>query len=193
MPNVKQLADTPLKLAMVAGVGMFLSTLDSGIINIAVPTLLKYFNTHISVVIWTITLYTLVLSATILLFGRLADQFGRLRVAGKAMPEFYSFGIITVIFISVYLWSEKKDEHPIIPLQLFKAMNFTSPMLGIIAFGGATAVAFILPPLYLEKLRYFQAWQVGLISFSAPLGLVFSSRISARLKGKHWLKNQLGF
>jgi len=75
-----QTSDTPLKLALITGIGMFLSTLDSGIINIAIPTLLKTFSAPITLVIWTITLYILTLSITILLFGRLADRWGRLRI-----------------------------------------------------------------------------------------------------------------
>ena len=61
----------PTKLAMIAGLGMFLSTLDSGIINVAIPGLIDAFNSKISTVIWTMTLYTLVLSASILFFGNL--------------------------------------------------------------------------------------------------------------------------
>ena len=315
---------TPLFLALVAGVGMFLSTLDSGIINIAIPTLLTKFHAQISTVIWTITLYTLMLSATILLFGRLADRIGRLKIyrlglmlfaitsilcgtstniwmlityralqglsaammqatamalittrldkagvtkamglfgmiiglgpmmgpviggfilstlgwrwifwlnipicllglygcrqltpvkealqpkpiyylnlillasslfslllamsfMGHGLDKFYITAIITILLISIYFWCEKKSAHPIIPIQLFKSLTFTTPLLGVIAFGGATAIAFMLPPLYLEKLRHFQAWQVGLISLSAPLGIVIASQISARLVQK---------
>lgn len=312
--------ESPITLALVAGVGMFLSTLDSGIINIAIPTLIKQFKTPLSTVIWTVTLYTLMLSATILLFGRLADRIGRLRIyivglalfaissllcgaasniwmligframqglsaammqataialittrldargVGKAMgifgmllglgpmmgpvlggliisavgwrwifwlnipicllgiigckklpciqeelheqpiyystlallalsmfsllltmslkghgfELFYMVATVTILLVGIYFWVEKRSDHPVIPLQLFKSLKFSAPMLGIFAFGGATAVAFMLPPLYLEKLRHFQAWQVGLISLSAPLGLVFSSQIAAR-------------
>ena len=34
-----------------AGIGMFLSTLDSGIINVALPTLSKYFNVDTSLLL----------------------------------------------------------------------------------------------------------------------------------------------
>lgn len=280
--------DTPLKIAIVAGVGIFLSTLDSGIINIAIPTLQKQLNAQISTVIWTVTLYTLVLSATILLFGRLADRVGHLKIyalglilfalssllcgaaaniwllisfralqglsaammqvpvialittrldtpniakatgilgmiiglgplmgpvlgggilstigwrwtfwlnipiclfgiigckklqpinevlhqkpmnyvnlallalsmfallltmnlAGHSFDQFYVVAIIAVILIGLYFFFEIRSQHPVIPLHLFQSLKFTAPMLGIVAFGGATAVAFILPPLY---------------------------------------------
>ncbi|MEM1243366.1 MAG: MFS transporter [Pseudomonadota bacterium] len=321
MKQAKQSAST---VSLIAGVGMFLSTLDSGIINIAIPTFLKQFAAPISTVIWTVTLYTLFLSATILLFGRLADRVGCLKIyitglalfalssllcgaatniwmliifralqglsaammqataialittrlegphIAKAMgilgmfiglgpmlgpvlggfiltiagwrwlfwinipicivgiigcrklvakqevlqkkpinylnlkllaismfcllltlnfisyavEKFCLAAVITIILISTYLLFEQRTKHPIIPWKLFKSINFTAPMLGIIAFGGATVVAFMLPPIYLEKLRYFTAWQVGLISLSAPLGIVSASQISVRLVQK---------
>lgn len=324
-------SDTPLKLASVVGVGMFLSTLDSGIINIAIPTLLKVFKTDISILIWSVSLYTLVLSATILLFGRLADRFGRLmlyewglslfaisslfcgfasnvwmlilfralqgigaammqattlailstRLTGQAFAKAMGiFGLILGlgplmgpvvggVILSYFNWSwifwinipvcllglygckqlqphseilhtaninylnllclgislflllltlnvysknanafhvvllitfmtlifygvlEIKTKQPIIQFSLFKKLNFTAPMLGIIAFGGATAVTFMLPPLYFEKLRAYEAWQVGIISFAAPLGVVVSARYSTYLSTRIGRRNSM--
>ncbi len=77
---MKPAKESPLILALVAGVGMFLSTLDSGIINIALPSLMEAFQSNLSTIIWTVTLYTLILSASILLFGHLADRLGRMRI-----------------------------------------------------------------------------------------------------------------
>ena len=314
--------DTPLKIACVAGVGMFLSTLDSGIITIALPTLLTDFHSKISIVVWTITLYMLVLSATILLFGKLADRIGRLKIYAiglglfalssllcgistniwllitfrafqglsaammqataialittrlsgnnsvRAMSIFVTllslgpvmgpvvggfiisilswrwiflinipicllglygcttlspvkeelynskinwlnlvlvglvmlsalltitfitnnsntiYGITSILFAILfvgYVISEIITKNPIIPLGLFKKLKFTAPMLGIIAFGGATAVIFMLPPLYFQKLIGLPVWQVGLISLFAPIGIVSSSRFSSKL------------
>ena len=45
---------------------MFLSTLDSGIINVALPTLSKSFNVDTSLITWSVTLYTLLLTGTII-------------------------------------------------------------------------------------------------------------------------------
>ena len=309
--------DNPSKLALVAGTGMFLSTLDSGIINIAIPTLLKNFAAPMSTIIWAVTAYTLILSATVLLFGKLADRWGRLRIyviglllfavssllcglannisyliafralqglsaammqatsialittrlqgeaAHKAMGIFaillglgptlapviggfllsaldwrwlfwlnipicllglygckqlapatenlhrqnihyvnllligctvfaaliamnsissnshyaYIAAGISVGLLIIYLISENNTSYPVIQLHLFKRLTFVAPMLGVIAFGGATAVAFMLPPLYFTQLHALPAWQVGLISLSAPLGLVLSAKL----------------
>jgi len=309
----------PTKLALIAGLGMFLSTLDSGIINVAIPSLINAFNSKISIVIWTVTLYTLILSASILLFGNLADRFGRLRVyqiglilfavssllcgaslsitqliffralqglsaammqataialittrlEGKVLAKAMGiFGIllslgptlgpvlggliissigwrwifwvnipicligvygcatlyrvqeslhpnkintlnlimlsvsllailmllnqfsdhhfymksvaITASALLIYSFLEFKSKHPIIPYGLFKKLQFSAPMIGIFAFGGATTIAFMMPPLYFQELKSLLPWQIGLLCLATPIGLVLSSRLASR-------------
>lgn len=63
-----------------AGAGLFLSTLDTGIINVALPTLSRVFHTTVATIAWTVTLYTLTLTGTLILFGRLSDKYGRVRI-----------------------------------------------------------------------------------------------------------------
>lgn len=63
-----------------AGLGLFLSTLDTGIINIALPTLQSAWHTSVPQVTWTVTLYAMALTATMMLWGRWADQIGRMRI-----------------------------------------------------------------------------------------------------------------
>ena len=76
-----------------AGIGMFLSTLDSGIINVALPTLSKSFNVDTSLITWSVTLYTLLLTGTIIIFGRLSDKFSRINI--------YSIGLIVFLIASI--------------------------------------------------------------------------------------------
>ena len=63
-----------------AGAAIFLSTLDSGIINIALPSLASEFRVDFKTIAWAVTLYMSTIGITISLFGRLADRFGLLRV-----------------------------------------------------------------------------------------------------------------
>ena len=55
-------------VVLVAGLGAFMTTLDVGIINIALPYLKSAFNTQLTTIAWTITIYTLTLSASIIFF-----------------------------------------------------------------------------------------------------------------------------
>ncbi|HVE43918.1 MAG TPA: MFS transporter [Gammaproteobacteria bacterium] len=316
---------TPLFITLIASIGMFLSTLGAGIANIAIPSFIQIFHAKLDVVIWTITLYTLTLSATIMFFGQLADRYGRVKVyrAGllcfamtsflcglssdiyflivfralqgcsaaimqataiavittrlekEEIPKAVStlgmlmglgpmlgpvlggfilssigwrwifwlnipiclyglygcqrlkstdeilhshrlnylnlvlFGIAmlllllsmnyvvingtvaaslfvaTVIVFALHLYIELNAERPIINYHLFRKITFCAPILGVMAMGTATAVAFIVPPLFFEKIRLFASWQVGFISLSAPLGIVVASKISAKLSKIH--------
>ncbi|WDL95827.1 DHA2 family efflux MFS transporter permease subunit [Alicyclobacillus sp. ALC3] len=57
-------------------VGMIMVILDNTVVNVAIPTLVKDFHSSLSVVQWTVTGYTLSLSAVIPLSGWLSDKLG---------------------------------------------------------------------------------------------------------------------
>ncbi len=67
-------------------VGTFMATLDSSIVNVALPTINTVFQTSLQTVQWVVTAYLLVISSLLPVFGRTADLLGRKRV--------YSFGFI---------------------------------------------------------------------------------------------------
>lgn len=316
---------SPMFIGIVASVGMFLSTLDSGIINIALPTLLRDFDSPINHLIWIVTLYTLMLSASIMLFGRLADIFGRLKVykcgliffalssllcgfarntnslilfrgiqglsaamiqataAAIIMTQVNSdmrskimgfFGMMTGLgplmgpvlgglilssigwrcifwlnipiclvaligvkklkfcenlfnkslnFFNLFLFGaimalvllaismlsqpdtyiesfiligmagillivlclrEYYSSHPIIARDLIAKSNFILPLVATAAFGGATAITFMLPPLFFENIKNYFPWQVGIVSLFTPVGMVFCAKFSGYLVPK---------
>ncbi|MBB6733560.1 MDR family MFS transporter [Cohnella zeiphila] len=57
-------------------VGMIMVILDSTVVNVAIPKLVDYFHTDLKTVQWTVTGYTLALSAVIPLAGWMTDRFG---------------------------------------------------------------------------------------------------------------------
>ncbi|QWU14525.1 drug resistance transporter, EmrB/QacA subfamily [Paenibacillus sophorae] len=61
-------------------VGMIMVILDSTVVNVAIPNLTEYFNADLKTIQWTITGYTLALSAVIPLAGWMTDRFGSKRV-----------------------------------------------------------------------------------------------------------------
>lgn len=64
-------------LAIVA-VGVFMSTLDSSIVNISLPAIARYFGVSLSgAVEWVIIAYLVIIAALLLTIGRLADMVGR--------------------------------------------------------------------------------------------------------------------
>jgi EmrB/QacA subfamily drug resistance transporter len=79
---------TPRKWWAMLGIGMgvFMSTLDGGIVNIALPTLQRQFDTTLATVQWVAVSYLLVVTASMLSVARLGDMFGKKR--------FYLVGLV---------------------------------------------------------------------------------------------------
>ena len=57
--------------------GTFMATLDSSIVNIALPTLTKEFGPDLTHIKWVVVVYLLVITCFLLPFGLLSDQRGR--------------------------------------------------------------------------------------------------------------------
>jgi EmrB/QacA subfamily drug resistance transporter len=66
--------------------GTFMGYLDSSIVNIALPTLSHFFKADITTVNWVVTSYLLMITGLVVIFGRLADMYGRKRL--------YIFGLL---------------------------------------------------------------------------------------------------
>jgi EmrB/QacA subfamily drug resistance transporter len=82
--------DVPGKWAVfgLVSIGTFMTTLDASIVNITLPSIARAFGTAVSgPVEWVVIGYLVVIAATLLTFGRLADIVGRERVwvAGLAV------------------------------------------------------------------------------------------------------------
>src|SRR5207247_8526648 len=69
-------------------VGVFMSVLDSTIVNIAVPSLLRSFHARVADVQWVVTAYLLALGASIPLAAYLADRIGMKRVYAGLVAAF---------------------------------------------------------------------------------------------------------
>jgi EmrB/QacA subfamily drug resistance transporter len=59
------------------GMGIFLSTIDGSIVNIALPTLSREFGVDFALVQWVILAYLLTITTLMLSVGRLADMLGK--------------------------------------------------------------------------------------------------------------------
>jgi len=71
--------DYSRKWYVFAGVamGIFLSTIDGSIVNVAMPTLVQELNTHLATVEWVVLAYLLALGTLMLSMGRLGDMIGK--------------------------------------------------------------------------------------------------------------------
>lgn len=64
----------------IVNIGTFISTLDVGIVNVALPTMADEFGVNLSVMQWVVTSYLLALVAFLPILGKLSDGLGRSRV-----------------------------------------------------------------------------------------------------------------
>ncbi|MBU0675794.1 MAG: MFS transporter [Proteobacteria bacterium] len=76
------------KIFLLVAVGVFMSTLDSSMVNIALPTILKDFHSTLPATEWIVLIYLLTITATMLFWGHLGDRNGRNRVYGAGMLVF---------------------------------------------------------------------------------------------------------
>jgi len=70
----------PWRIFSLVAVGVFMSTLDSSIVNIALPAIMKDLESAFASVEWVVMIYLLTVSSLLLSFGRLSDMIGRRRV-----------------------------------------------------------------------------------------------------------------
>ena len=64
----------------VAAAGVLLSTVDASIVNIALPTIGEQFGTSVATTAWVTISYLLVITALLLVFGRLSDLYGQKKI-----------------------------------------------------------------------------------------------------------------
>jgi EmrB/QacA subfamily drug resistance transporter len=73
-----QPADSKRWIALVIlSSSLFIIVLDNTILNVAVPTIIREFDTTVSAMQWVISGYSLVFASLLISFGRLGDLFGR--------------------------------------------------------------------------------------------------------------------
>ncbi len=70
-------SDKRNKIFLLVATAIFMSTLDSSIVNVALPYIMKDFQAPIESIQWVVIIYLLTVSSLLLAFGRLSDIRGR--------------------------------------------------------------------------------------------------------------------
>ena len=65
------------KIFFLVATSIFMSTLDSSIVNVALPYMMQEFQTDIQTIQWVVLIYLITISSLLLTFGRLSDIKGR--------------------------------------------------------------------------------------------------------------------
>jgi EmrB/QacA subfamily drug resistance transporter len=136
---------------LIVAAGVFISTLDSSMVNIALPAIMDDFQQPLRTTKWVMMVYLLTITTTLLFWGNLADRFDRRRV--------YSWGLL-IFALGSLACSQAPDLHWLIAARLGQAL-------------GASMVMAIGPAIIKE---IFPAGQLGrglgLIGIAVSLGLM---------------------
>lgn len=69
-------------------IGIFMSTLDGSIVNVALPTIMAKLGVPLITVKWVVVIYLLTITSLLLSFGRLSDMWGRRWVYSRGLAIF---------------------------------------------------------------------------------------------------------
>jgi EmrB/QacA subfamily drug resistance transporter len=112
--------------------GIFLSTIDASIVNIALPTLVKELHTTFALVEWVTLAYLLTVTTLMLTVGRLGDMMGK--------KPLYNAGFI-IFIIGSALCGLSQDIYALIGFRVLQAVGAAMEMAL-----GAAIVTEIFPP-----------------------------------------------
>lgn len=87
----------------VTAVGTFMATLDSSIVNVAMPTLASVMSASVDLAQWVVTAYLLAITSLLLPFGRLGDMLGRRRIYALGFFVFTIGSILCGIANEIYM------------------------------------------------------------------------------------------
>lgn len=73
---------------MMVATGVFLSTMDSSMINVALPSIMRSFESSLSQTEWVVLIYLLTITTSLLFWGGFADRHGKSRIYLAGMLVF---------------------------------------------------------------------------------------------------------
>lgn len=144
--------------------GVFMSTMDSSMVNVALPVIMKTFGSSLALTEWVILVYLLTITVLLLFWGKLCTVVGCGRIYSRGMLVFTA---------GSFLCSVAPTVHLLILCRLIQGMGASMMM--------ATGPALIKSIFPVNRLGR----GLGLIGVSTSLGLMTGPVLSGLLI--HWL------
>ncbi len=175
MSKQNEAVETPFNIKTIIGpvmaviIGMIMVILDSTVVNVAMPGIVEYFKSDLDTMQWTITGYTLALSAVIPLAGWMSDRFGAKRIF-----------LITILFFTIgsVLCSVAQSPEQLIIYRIIQGLGG-----GMVAPIGMAIIFRLAPP---EKMGSIMG-MLGIPMLLAPaLGPVISGWF-VEFSTWHWI------
>jgi len=156
-------------ILLLISLASFMGALDATIVNISLPTMSKYFQTDVATVSWVSMSYLLVLSGTLITFGRVADIHGYKKIYLSGFAVFTIGSLLCGLSATIYM------------LIGFRVLQGAGAAM-LQAIGGAMVVRY-LP----EKNR---GTAFGILTTSAAVGLAAGTPLGGFLSqfySWHWI------
>src|SRR5438128_756315 len=206
-----QARTNPWLVLLVLTTGFFMIMLDTTIVNVAIPAMSAGLNTTLDQILWVLNAYILVYAVLLITAGRLGDLYGQRNLFAIGLfvftvasalcgfsqnaTELIAFRILQgvggVVIILVFLFWERFQPEPLLPLTLFRERNFAVAnwIAAAISFG---MLSLFLPvTIYLQSVRGFSALTAGLtfapMSLTSMLVAPFAGRLADKIGGKYIL------
>jgi EmrB/QacA subfamily drug resistance transporter len=166
-PATPRAARSPWIGFSAVSVGTFMATLDSSIVNVALPTLRAELHASFAAVAWIVSAYLLAIAATLLTAGRLGDLLGHRRV--------YVGGLL-LFTVGSGLCGAAPSLGALVAARVVQALGAAATM----AMGPAVVTA-LFPPERRGRALGGTASVVALgLTFGPPLGGVIVQQLSWR-------------
>lgn len=83
--------------------GVFMSTLDASIVNIAMPEITTYFHTTLNNVEWVVMVYLLLISSLLLTYGKIGDMYGHRPVFVSGFAVFTIASLFNSLAVNIWM------------------------------------------------------------------------------------------
>jgi EmrB/QacA subfamily drug resistance transporter len=167
-------------LFLIVAAGVFMSTLDSSMVNVALPFIMREFNSSLNLTEWVVMVYLLTISATLLFWGHVADRIGRGHIYSMGMLIFGSasffgsiaptiFWLISCRFCQAIGAAMMMSNGPAIIKENFDPARL-GRYLGMI--GIAVSLGLMTGPTLGGFLIEYYSWR-SIFFVTAPVGILF--------------------
>ncbi len=175
---------------LLVAVGIFMSTLDGSIVNIALPTIMDDLDASLGTVEWVQIIYLLTVSSLLLSFGRLSDIKGRRWVYSRGLFVFSAGSLLCgMARTAIWLITARSFQGagaamimsctPALIMDTFPAEE-RGKALGMV--GAVVASGLTMGPALGGQILHYFPWQ-AIFYINIPIGIITALIVAKLLKG----------
>jgi len=154
------------RILLLVSIGVFMSTMDSSMVNVALPTLMRVYGSSLALTEWVVLIYLLTITTSLFFWGYFSKGFGQGIVYSRGLLVFSLGSLLCALAPSIFL---------LIFFRLVQAVGASMMM--------AMGPALIKSSFPREKL----GGGLGMVGIATSLGLMTGPAVSGLLlRWSHW-------